>query len=120
MASYLYGSHVRDQATILSNLDLGLLLRDQGDQRLRLEARVGGAINAAMGTGDADIRVLNDAPLVFEGRALTDGHLIYCTDDEALVRFECRARAEYFDILPALDTNATSRRKAVARNGLHG
>ena len=49
---------------------------------------------------EADVRVINDAPLVFQGRVLCEGIILYTRDKVQQIEFETRTRDEYFDFLP--------------------
>ena len=46
--------------------------------------------------------VLNTAPVDLVHRVLRDGRLLIDIDPSARVRFEVKARNEYFDLLPVL------------------
>ena len=49
---------------------------------------------------EADVRVINDAPLVFQGRVACEGIILYARDKAEQIEFETRTRDEYFDYLP--------------------
>ena len=49
-----------------------------------------------------DLVVLERAPPDLVHRVLRDGRLLYDDDPSLRVRFEVRARREYFDVLPYL------------------
>ena len=44
--------------------------------------------------------VRNDAPLVFWGRVVCDGVLVYARDEQERIEFETTTRLRYFDYLP--------------------
>jgi hypothetical protein len=56
--------------------------------------------------------VLNNAPPDLIHRVLRDGRLLLDRDRAARIRFEVRARNEYFDLLPTL--NRYRRRETAA------
>lgn len=61
------------------------------------------AANIEAATGRrADVVVLNRASPDLIHRVLRDGILVLETDRSARVRFEVKARADYFDVLPYL------------------
>ncbi|MGD8382739.1 MAG: nucleotidyltransferase domain-containing protein [Syntrophobacterales bacterium] len=49
-----------------------------------------------------DLRPLNLAPLPFRFDVVTQGRVLYTTDEELRVDFEARTRSLYFDFLPHL------------------
>lgn len=99
-AVYLFGSTARGTRRRGSDVDLGLLfagdapsavealdLEDRLERRLRLPVQ---------------LIVLDRAPVDLVHRVLRDGILILDRDPSRRVRFEVRARQEYFDLLPVL------------------
>jgi hypothetical protein len=49
---------------------------------------------------DADVRVIDDAPVLFRGRIVTDGMPIFARPEDVRVAFETQTRMRYFDYLP--------------------
>lgn len=102
VCAYLFGSVARGEATDGSDVDLAILLREtpEGkltDLRFTLEGRIERNVGLA-----AQVVVLNDAPADLVHQVLLDGRLLIDRDPSARVRFEVRARNEYFDLLPVL------------------
>jgi hypothetical protein len=102
LAVYLYGSTARDEHSDGSDIDLGLLYREEPPRRLsapprRLEARLERALRRTV-----QVVVMNSAPPDLVHRILRDGLLCLDRDRAARVRFEVKARSEYFDLLPYL------------------
>jgi predicted nucleotidyltransferase len=102
VAAWLFGSTARGTASARSDLDVAVLLREappatlEGllfDLQFALEERLGRR---------ADVVVLNEAPVDLVHRVLRDGRLLLERDRSARIRFEVRARNEYFDLLPVL------------------
>jgi predicted nucleotidyltransferase len=100
VAAYLFGSWARGTAGSHSDVDVGVLyapappptlaglpldLQDRIERRLRRPAQV---------------VVLNTAPAALVHRVLRDGRLLLDRDRAARIRFEVRARNEYFDLQP--------------------
>lgn len=101
--AYLYGSAAAGNATPLSDIDIALVLADgqlEPRELLMFELRVADEIWSACGMGEADVRVINAAPIMFRGEVLTHGILLYSADEEFRVRFETSTRSAYFDFLP--------------------
>ena len=103
-AVYLFGSVARGESRPGSDLDVAVLLEpapERGayeslrlDLRAELESRLGQEI---------DFVVLNHAPPDLVHRVLRDSVLVIEADPSARVRFEVRARNEYWDLKPYLD-----------------
>ena len=103
-AVYLFGSVARGESRPGSDLDVAVLLEpapERGayeslrlDLRAELESRLGQEI---------DFVVLNHAPPDLVHRVLRDAVLVIEPDPLARVRFEVRARNEYWDLKPYLD-----------------
>jgi hypothetical protein len=101
---YLFGSHARHRARPHSDLDIALLLDEQGRTSFELlERRLDLATSAAEIVGGlVDVVLLNRAPLLLQGQVLGEGRLLYATDKVAQVEYEAHARALYFDFQPRL------------------
>lgn len=100
LAVYLYGSEARGTATPSSDIDLAILYAHRPAHTLdalpleiesELERRIGRPVQ---------IVVLNDAPVDLVHRILRDGRLLVDRDRAARIRFEVRARNEFFDLAP--------------------
>jgi hypothetical protein len=100
--AYLHGSAARGEATPSSDVDIALLCNEETSlsQRLRLMLDVSAELSRQAAIAEADVRIVNDAPLVFRGRVASEGILLYARDDAQRVEFETRTRDEYFDYLP--------------------
>lgn len=111
-AVYLYGSVARGTDSSNSDIDIGILLRtapsgELNDLRFTLE----GDLERVLGQR-TQVIVLNDAPPDLLHRVLRDGRLLVDRDRAARIRFEVRARNEYFDLVPIL--KRYRRREAVS------
>lgn len=102
--AYLYGSMARGRATRSSDVDIALLATAplSPKERLQLELRLEQALADRYDLPNADVRVLNGAPLRFQGRVLTGAVLLYSRNEERRVAFETRVRSAYFDFLPVI------------------
>lgn len=103
VAAYLFGSVARGTDSSSSDIDVGLLLRtapsgELDDLRFNLE----GNLERALGQR-TQVVILNNAPPDLVHRVLRDGRLLLDRDRAARIRFEVRARNEYFDLLPILN-----------------
>jgi predicted nucleotidyltransferase len=100
VAVYLYGSEARGTSTPESDIDLAILYARPPERTLdalplaiesELERRVGRPVQ---------IVVLNEAPADLVHRILRDGRLLLDRDRAARIRFEVRARNDFFDLAP--------------------
>ena len=119
--AYLYGSSVTGQTTPFSDVDVALVLGIalQPQAQLKLILRVQLALADCCGI-DADVRVIDEAPLVFRGRVVSDGVLIFARTENARVGFETTTRMQYFDYLPIHQELQESFFQDVRKRGLHG
>jgi predicted nucleotidyltransferase len=100
---YLFGSVARGDADHASDVDLAVLLREDPPRTLDgLGFDVADELQAELGV-PVQVVVLNAAPCDLTHRVLRDGRLLVDRDPSARIRFEVRARNEYFDLKPILD-----------------
>jgi predicted nucleotidyltransferase len=102
-AAYLYGSVARGTATARTDVDVGVLFREDppatlAGLHLALEAELERAIGIPV-----QLVVLNRAPCDLVHRVLRDGILLVDVDPSRRIRFEVAARNAYFDLKPHLD-----------------
>lgn len=120
--AYLHGSAASDQATPLSDVDIALVV-DEGltpGEQLKLMLRVQGELDDVSDIANADVHVINEASLVFQGKVVTDGILIYARSDEERVAYEEITRLRYFDFLPIHRSLQDAFFADIAEHGLHG
>ena len=100
--AYLYGSVARGEETPSSDVDIAIVCDDEisPEQRLRLMLDVSAELSRRTGVAEVDVRVINDAPLVFRGRIACEGILLFVRDKAQQIEFETHTRDEYFDYLP--------------------
>jgi len=63
-----------------------------------VEIRLETLLEEALAVPAAGARILNGAPLTFQGAVLTAGRAIYSRDEGSRIAFEERVRREYFDL----------------------
>lgn len=100
--AYLYGSVTTGQTTPFSDVDIALRVDEDLSplERLKLTLRIQLDLADHADISNADVRVINDAPLVFQGRVVSEGFLVYARDEGERVEFETATRVRYFDYLP--------------------
>lgn len=100
LAVYLYGSEARGTATPSSDIDLAILYaRPPARTLAALPLEIESALEREVGR-PVQIVILNDAPADLVHRILRDGRLLLDRDRAARIRFEVRARNEFFDLAP--------------------
>jgi uncharacterized protein len=109
-------------ATPLSDVDVALVAGEalRPLVRLKLVLRVQVALADCCGIPNAEVRLMDEAPLVFRGRVVTDGVLVYARDDGFRVEFETTTRLLYFDYLPIHRELQEAFFQDVRERGLHG
>jgi len=102
LLAYLYGSAVTGHMTPFSDVDVALVASTSLSPlvRLKLIQYVQLALYEQGNILEADVRLINDAPLVLQGSVVTEGVLLYARDEETRIAFETTARMRYFDYLP--------------------
>jgi predicted nucleotidyltransferase len=122
-AAYVYGSVARGTVTPFSDVDIALLLTQSlsAYDRLQLELTIQGEVEATCGLPPADVRAINQAPLLVQGRIVQEGILLYELDRVRRVAFEVETRKRYFDFVPVARRLQKAFLQRVHRKGLlHG
>lgn len=102
VAVWLFGSTARREAGPGSDVDVAVLYRETPPATLgHPSIRLAGELEKHLGQ-PVDVIVMNDAPPELVHHVMRDGLLVLECDAGARVRFEVRARNEYFDVLPFL------------------
>lgn len=103
VSAWLFSSVARDAGRPDSDLDVAVLY--ERDPPLTLDhSAAAAAAEIELVTGiPVDLVILNRAPVDLVHRVLRDGILLVEHDRDARVRFEVRARNEFFDLKPHLD-----------------
>ena len=111
VAAYLFGSRARGTAHAASDVDIGLLLEEPPATLDDLHLDVAADLEREFGA-PVDLVVLNRAPGELVHRVLRDGELLVENDRSARIRFEVRARNDYFDLEPVRRVYRGRRRSA--------
>jgi predicted nucleotidyltransferase len=100
VAVYLFGSVARGEARDGSDVDLGILFDSAPPPRLDSPPlQIEGQLEREL-RSPVQVVTLNRAPADLVHRVLRDGRLVLDRDRSARIRFEVRARNEYFDLEP--------------------
>ena len=99
LAAYLYGSHAEGRASALSDVDIGVLIKNGlAEERLwRLEDALAADLRRVLRTDKVDLIVLNLAPLRIRYEVITRGKVLYSVDDGARADFESYSLRRYWD-----------------------
>jgi len=99
--AYLYGSAATGKVTPFSDTDLALIVQDGLTplECLKLILHIQVDLADCCDIPNADVRIVNDAPLIFRGRVICDGILVYARDEQERVEFEAGTRMRYFDYM---------------------
>jgi len=102
VAAMLIGSQARGDAGPLSDVDVAVWHEPDMDwkQSWDLQLSLIGAAQDALKTNEVDVVMLNQAPPLFQHRAIRDAVRLVERDREQRVRFETRALLDYFDTAP--------------------
>ncbi len=100
--AYLYGSVAQGCPLPSSDVDIALVLTELPPpyQRLTLELEIQAALEDACQLSPVDVRTINQAPLMVQGRIIQKGILLYSRDKERRIGFEILTRKKYFDYQP--------------------
>ena len=111
VAAYLFGSVARGTAGARSDVDVAVLYEATPPATIEgLPLDLENAIHQLVAR-PVQVIVLNTAPVSLVHRVLRDGVLVLDRAPSARIRFEVRARNEFFDLQPIL---ARYRRRALA------
>lgn len=113
VAAYLFGSQARGTANVSSDVDVALLLEKSPETLDDLHLDVAADLAEQLGL-PFDVVVLNRASGDLIHRVLRDGELLVENDRSARIRFEVRARNDYFDMAPVRHAYRQGRRSGAA------
>ena len=120
IVAYLFGSRVTGRARAESDVDVAVLLNEE-DSAARFERRLQMMVEVSrVCAREADVIVLNDAPLILQHQVLKHGRLLYERDRRARVEFEVLSRKIYFDYKPVLDRQTRELFREIKEVGLGG
>jgi hypothetical protein len=102
VAAYLFGSVARGTATVRSDVDIAVLYEVAPPATIdglpvELERRIEKLVGRPV-----QVIVLNRAPVDLIHRILRDGVLVLDSAKSARIRFEVKARNQFFDLQPIL------------------
>lgn len=105
IAAYLFGSCHTGRMTPLSDIDIAILFDEKlSSQEIEsMENEIYIKLTNVLGTDEVDLIVLNRAPLSVKFGVLKDKEIIYFSNKEKVVDFQCNVVSEYLDFKPIRD-----------------
>lgn len=104
VVAYLYGSYAQGHQTKFSDIDIGVLLKEDFQEPSLYFAQLGSEIEKAFKYRiNVDLKILNEKPPRFLFQVIKHGILIHCKDSTVKDEFEIKVITQYLDIKPLLD-----------------
>lgn len=102
---YLFGSCHSGKITPLSDIDIAVLFDESlnKEEIETMESQIYIKLTKVFGTDEVDLIVLNRAPLSIKFGVLRDKEIIYYSNKEKVVDFQCGVISEYMDFKPVRD-----------------
>jgi hypothetical protein len=112
LVAYLYGSTVKGYEGKKSDIDVGLLLKEDFKAEALYPARIAGEIKKKCSLHqEVDVRILNERPYRFLHQVIREGEIILSTDERERVRFETSVIDRYIDFKPFYEQYDEKRRE---------
>lgn len=119
--AYAHGSMVTGTAHRYSDLDIAVYLQEDLADLLEIELNLSLEIDRQLGhVIETEVRALNNLPLAFVGRFLTEGVLLYYADESRRVAFEVLMRKKYFAFLPVIRSHRRAYMDSTIKGMHHG
>jgi uncharacterized protein len=120
--AYLYGSSAAGFTTTFSDIDIALLVDGGLDPYgcFSLIRHLTLALSDLLDNSNVDVRIINDAPIIFRGRVITEGILLYSCSEVERVNYETRTRQQYYDYLPVHRKLQDTFFAEIRQRGLYG
>jgi len=116
LVAYLYGSTVKGYEGKRSDIDVGLLLKEDFKAEALYQAQIAGEIKERCGLDqEVDVRILNEGSHRFLHEVIKTGELVLSTDDRERVRFETSVVDRYVDFKPFYEQYDEKRRERLLR-----
>jgi predicted nucleotidyltransferase len=119
--AYLHGSVARGCPLPTSDVDLAIVLSGplpNAMTRLNLEFGIQAAVEQTCGLTAVDVRTINMAPILAQGRIVQEGLCLYARDKAKRADFESLTRRKYFDYRPTAERIEAAFLEHVRQKGL--
>lgn len=100
IAAYLYGSFAKNASTPLSDIDIAILTNKEFDnpkKKLDYELTIEQLVSDQIRGERIEVRVLNNAPIIAQGKIITEGTLLFSKNDKKTRDFEEYVIMHYLD-----------------------
>ncbi|MFW6111112.1 MAG: type VII toxin-antitoxin system MntA family adenylyltransferase antitoxin [Thermoproteota archaeon] len=112
LVAYLYGSTVKGYHGKSSDIDVGLLLKEDFEAEALYPARIAGEIERKCHLDRrVDVRILNHRSPRFLYQVISQGEVILSVDEKERVRFETSVTDRYIDFKPFYEQYDEMRRE---------
>jgi len=112
LAAYLYGSTVKGHEGKGSDIDVGLLIKEDFRAEALYPARIAREIKEKCDLDqEVDVRILNEGSHRFLHEVIKQGEIILSTDERERVRFETSVIDRYVDFKPFYEQYDEKRRE---------
>ena len=101
-AVYLFGSQARKDANTISDVDIAVLFADNTPEKFDLRLQFAEEIRAILNK-EVDICDIEHVELLFAYRILSEGKLLYSSNEDKRIIFEVNLMKNYFDLKPFFD-----------------
>lgn len=103
--AYLYGSFAAGGDHPFSDIDIAIFVEDHAiKEGLELELALSLQIDQKLNCrAKSEVRIVNNLPLTFKGKIVTEGIRIYSADEIERVMFETSVLSAYFDFRPVIE-----------------
>lgn len=106
ISAFLFGSCHTGSMTPLSDVDIAILFDERlsSEEIENMENEIYVKLTEALGTDEVDLIVLNRAPLSVRFGVLKDKEIIYFSDKQKVIDFQCNVVSKYLDFKPIRDS----------------
>ena len=118
--AYLFGSRAQGNVTALSDVDVAVFFDEQltPDERFQARLKLVPDLMDLYKADKIDLVVLNDSPLMLSFEVISDGRILYCSDESKRVAYESKIMSLYFDQQYYYRRHAQSTINRIAREGI--
>lgn len=97
--AYLFGSRAKKKTTSFSDIDIAVLLPEglKKEEMVSISLKLMGGFSSRLHIKQADVIILNSAPLLLRFQVIKNGILLFNTDENKRIAFETSTRQQYFD-----------------------
>ncbi|RMF04125.1 MAG: nucleotidyltransferase domain-containing protein [Chloroflexi bacterium] len=118
--AYLHGSVARRTPLPTSDVDVAVLLSVEvpAHEQLMLELKIQAALEDACHLSNLDVRSINHAPVMVQGKIVQEGVRLYSRNNARRVAFEVLTRKKYFDYRPTAQRMQQAYLERIRQKGL--